>query len=142
MQWIIGITIGLHVVFGAWSANRAWVQVRSLDVDIPIGALRAGWTPRISVVTSGRTSATVYVTIVQDGRADTISVHSIGGHRDGFWDPRFISRTFSPRVSARQAERLTAGRAILRAEAHGRPQWLRTPPPVVREVPVIVASRS
>ena len=134
--------VGTVVVFGAWSANRSWTQVRSLDLSAPPGAVRTGWTPRISVVTSGRATITVYVTLVQGGRTDTISVHRVGAHRNGFWNPRFISRSFSPSVGAGQAARLSGGRATLRAEARGVAQWLRDPPPVVREIPIVVAPKS
>lgn len=139
MQWIIGMGVAAHVVFGLWSANRAWVQVRSLDIEIPPADVQPGWAPRVSVVTSGRVTVTVYVTLTQAGHTDTISVHTINRSRDGVWDPRFISRTFNPRVTSGFAERFANGRAVLRAEAQGRPQWLRTPSPVVREVPVIVS---
>jgi hypothetical protein len=32
--------------------------------------------------------------------------------------------------------RFASGAAVVRATAHGRPQWMRTPPPEVREVAV------
>ena len=72
------------------------------------------------------------LTLTQGARTDTIAVQTISGHRDGFWDPRFISRSFVPRVTPTQVAHFIAGRAVLRAEARGRPQWLREPPPVVR----------
>lgn len=142
MQWLIGMGIAALVVFGVWSANRAWVQVRSLDLEVPVADVQPGWAPRISVVTSGRVTVTVVLTLSQGTHTDTISMHTIDRSRDGFWDPRFISRSFSPRITPRLAERLASGRAVLRAEAHGQSQWLRTPPPVVREVPVLVLARS
>jgi hypothetical protein len=37
--------------------------------------------------------------------------------------------------------RFEPGTATLRATAVGRPQWLRVPPPTVREQPVIIQSQ-
>jgi hypothetical protein len=142
MQWFVGMGIAAPMVFGVWSANRAWVQVRSLDLEVPAADVQPGWAPRLSVVTSGRATVTVVLTLTQGAHTDTISMHTINPSRDGFWDPRFISRTFNPRVTPGLAGRLVSGRAVLRAEAHGRPQWLRTPAPVIREVPVMVVARS
>lgn len=139
MRLVVGLTIAVHVMFGAWSANRAWWQVRDLHVQAPSGAVRAGWRPLISVVTSGRKEVTVLVLLRQGVRTDTIAMHRIGGHKDGFWNPLFISQTFAPRVSRIQAGRFTEGPATLRVEAHGYPQWLRTPPPVIREILVRIA---
>jgi hypothetical protein len=133
------LTIAFVVVLGGWTAHRTWFQVRDLHVQAPPGAIRAGWRPLINVVTSGRKEVRVLVLLNQGERTDTIGVHRISGHRNGFWDPRFISQTFSPRVSRTQAGHFTEGPAMLRVEAHGYAQWLRTPPPVVREIPVRIA---
>ncbi len=142
MQWLIGMGIAAPVVFGVWSANRAWVQVRSLDLEVPVAEVQPGWAPRVSVVTSGPVTVTVVVTLSQGRHTDTISMHTINRSREGFLDPRTISRTFNPRITAALAERLAGGRAVLRAEAHGRPQWLHAPAPVIREVPVMVVVRN
>jgi len=69
IKWFVGFAISVHLLAGAWSADRAWKQVRSLEV-----------------------------------------------------------RVAGPEIAA--------GSAVVRAVASGRPQWLRSPPPVVREVPV------
>ena len=138
IKWFVGFVLAVHVLFGLWAADRAWTQVRRLEMSAtPV--IAAGSMARVDVVTSGRTPVTVVVTLTQGARTDTIAVQTISGHRDGFWDPRFISRSFVPRVTPTQVAHFLAGRAVLRAEARGRPQWLREPPPVVRELPVTIA---
>jgi hypothetical protein len=140
MRLIVGLTLAVHVIVGGWAANRAWWQVRDLYVSAPPGAIRPGWRPLIRVTTSGRKSVTVYVLLAQGARTDTIAVNRISGHKDGFWNPTFITRTFSPRVSRNQVSHFEAGLATLRVEAHGYPQWMRTPPPVIHEMPVHIAA--
>ncbi len=142
MQWLAGMGIAAPVVFGVWSASRAWIQVRSLDLEVPVADVQPGWAPRVSVVTSGSVTVTVVVTLSQGQHTDTISLHTINRSREGFLDPGTISRTFNPRITAGLAQRLTGGRAVLRAEAHGQTQWLHSPAPVVREVPVMVVVRN
>jgi hypothetical protein len=142
VKWFLGFVISMHVLAGLWSANRAWTQVRSLNVVVAGPEIAPGSAPRIEVVTSGRVTVRVFVTLVQGTRTDTIAVQTIGGHRDGFWDPRFISKSFAPVLTPTQLARYSTGPALLRVEARGRQQWMREPPPVVREVPVTLAARS
>lgn len=140
IKWFVGFIISVHVLAGLWSADRAWTQVRSLTVKVAGPEIGAGSAPRIEVVTSGRVTIRVFVTLVQGTHTDTLALQTIGGHRDGFWDPRFISKTFAPVLTPAQMARYSAGPALLRVEARGRPQWLREPPPVVREVPVTITT--
>jgi len=137
IKWFVGFVISVHILAGAWSADRAWIQVRSMAL-IAGPDIRLDSRPRIEVVTSGRVPVTVVLTLAQGTRTDTIAVQTIGSHRDGFWDPRFIERTFSPRLTPTQLSHFAQGTAVLRAEARGRPQWLREPPPVVRQVEVTI----
>lgn len=137
-KWFIGFVLAFGILVGGWSADRAWTQVRRLDL-VANPEIGAGSAPRIEVVTSGRVTVTVVLTLAQGVRTDTIAVQTISGHRDGFWNPRFITKTFYPRLTSAQMAHFTTGIALLRAEARGRPQWMREPPPVVREVPVTIA---
>jgi hypothetical protein len=139
VRLVIGLTIAAHVILAAWWVHGAWTQVRDLDVQAPPGAIRAGWRPLIRVVTSGRKDVRVLVLLEQGPRTDTIAVHRIGANRNRFWDLQFVSRTFSPRVSRTQAGHFSEGQATLRVEAHGDALWVRTPPPVIREIPVRIA---
>ncbi|MCX5754738.1 MAG: hypothetical protein NTX19_01260 [Gemmatimonadetes bacterium] len=137
IKWFIGFVISVHIMAGLWAADRAWKQVRSMSL-IAGPDLAAGSRTRIEVVTSGRAAVTVVLTLAQGARTDTIAVQRITAHRDGFWDPRFITRVFSPRLTPTQMAHFKAGAASLRAEARGGPQWLREPPPVICEVAVTI----
>lgn len=140
MKWFVGFIVAFGILIGGWSVDRAWKQVRDLELASS-PTVGVGSSPRIDVVTSGRAPVTVVLTLAQGTRTDTIAVQTIGAHRDAFWDPTFISRRFYPRLTTTQMSRFEAGAAVLRAEARGRPQWLREPPPVVREVAVTLAAR-
>ena len=136
-KWFVGFILAFGILVCGWALDRAWTQVRRLNL-VANREVGAGSAPRIEVVTSGRVTVTVVLTLAQGARTDTIAVQTISGHRDGFWDPRFITRTFYPRLTAAQMTHFAAGAAVLRAEARGRPKWMREPPPVVREVPVTI----
>jgi len=53
-----------------------------------------------------------------------------------FFDPRAKSATQQVVLNANHLAGFQPGEALLRATATGRPQWGRTPPPVVREMKV------
>jgi hypothetical protein len=137
IKWFVGFVISVHILAGLWAADRAWTQVRSMYL-IAGPDIGPGSRTRIEVVTSGRAPVTVVLTLEQGTHTDTIAVQRISAHHDGFWDPRFITRTFTPRLTPTQIARFTLGAALLRVEARGVPQWLREPPPVVRQVEVTI----
>ena len=64
IKWFVGFVLAVHVLFGLWSADRAWTQVRRLEMSAtPV--IAAGSMARVDVVTSGRTPVTVVVTLTQ-----------------------------------------------------------------------------
>ena len=137
MKWFVGFVVSFGILVGGWSVDRAWTQVRRLNLAAS-AEVGAGSAPRIDVVTSGRAPVTVVLTLSQGTRTDTIAVQTVGAHRGDFWAPQSVSRSFYPRFTATQMSRFATGSAVLRVEARGRPQWMRDPPPVVREVPVMI----
>jgi hypothetical protein len=133
---IMLITLVIHVVFGALSAWRAWVQVRSLDLQLTGPLLRGGTTARVDVVSSGRVPVDVSLEMIQGTHAETVGVARVPANGESFWDPRSrpasMAVVFTPEVLSHFA----AGPLLVRATARGRPQWLREPPPLVRELQV------
>ena len=131
---LILVILAALLIFGAISAYRAWVQVKSLDLIFPGAPLTAGSTVRVNVVTSGRVPVNVQLELIQGARAETLAVQRVFTHREPFWDFRSITAKMSVTLSPETFARLQAGPALMRATARGRPQWLRDPPPFVREL--------
>ena len=135
---VIIIVALVNLAFGAWSAYRAWVQVRRLDLRVLSANLRPGIPAVVQVVTSGRTPVDVRLELVQGSHTVMLATLRVMPSHDGFYDPRTRQGTMTPSFTAEFLAQFQPGPAVLRATAVGRPQWLRTPAPVVQEVPVVV----
>ena len=129
----------INVTVGVWAAYRAWVQVRRLDLAVVSTNLRPGVTSVVRVVTSGRTPIDVRLELVQGTHSELLADLRVSPSHDGFWDPRTRQGTMTPSFTSEFLAHFQAGPAIVRATALGRPQCTRTPPPVVQEIPVVVA---
>lgn len=131
---IIAIAI-VHFSLAAASGYRAIVQV----YDVTIGtspAIRPGHSLKVHVSTSGRTYVDVRVDLVQGGHTEKIGTTQVDSNDSFFYDPRAKRIAMSIVIPADILSRFTVGEATIRAEAVGRPQWLRTPPPTIDEVKV------
>ena len=130
------VFVGAFLIIGAISTYRAWVQVRYLDLRSSDRTLRVGSVVETDVVNSARTTIAVRLELLQGTHAETLDLISVRGNELGFFDPR--SRSASQRVvlTKEQLADFETGEAMLRATGTGRPQWGRTPPPVVREMKV------
>ena len=120
---------------GAVSSYRAYVQVRSLEIT-SAKKLTAGSEVNVVVTTSGRTTIDVKVALLQGDYSETLFVMNVRGNELGFFDPRPRHANQTAVLSLDRLERFRSGSAILRAVAIGRPQWMRLPPPTVREFAV------
>lgn len=138
-QRVILIVALLFATLGAWSAYRAWFQVRALDLRVMSPDVRPGLPVVVQVVTSGRTTVDVRLELVQGPRVEMLATLRVAASRDASLDPRTRQGSMTPAFTAAFLEHFQPGAAILRATAVGRPQWMRTPPPTVREIAVIVA---
>lgn len=126
--------LAVPVALGVLSGWRAWVQVRSLELRAPAPVLRAGSELRARVVTSGRTFVDLRLEMVQGARAETLAVRQVPKNRDAATDPRSRRDSLAVVLAPDVLERFRAGPVRVRAVARGRPQWLREPPPTVREL--------
>jgi hypothetical protein len=138
LKWIVVPFVCVHVVLASFSGYRAIVQVYSLDLRASGPTLRPGSTVTFDVASSGRVWVHVDVELRQGQRAETLAVHWIPTHTTPSYDPRTIRGHVELTLTPEQLARLEPGPAVVRATAHGRSQWLRTPPPVVRELGVNV----
>jgi len=130
------------LIAGAISSYRAYVQVRRLDIHVDGSTLAEGSGARADVVSSGRVPVTLRLELVQGTRAETLGEKIVPTRRDPFLDPRAVQGTLSVAVTAEVLARFAPGPALLRATARGRPQWLREPPPLVREAAVVIQNNS
>lgn len=133
--------IVVHVPLACWSGYRAIWQVQQLEVTAPQRALDAGAPIRVDVLSSGRASVDVVLEMIQGTHAETLGVRHVPAGRSPAYDPRFRHGEMSVVVTQELLARFTPGAAVVRATAHGRPQWMRTPPPEVRDVAVEIGQR-
>jgi hypothetical protein len=136
---VIVIVALVHVAIGGWSAYRAWVQVRLLELKVVTTTLRPGALSYVRVVTSGRTFVDVRLDLIQGSHTATLSDLRVAPSHDGFYDPRTRQGMMMPAFTTEFLAQFQPGPAILRATAIGGPQWLRTPPPTIQELPVVIA---
>jgi len=135
---ILIVIVSLYTVIALCSGYRAFYQVHSLVLTPANSQLRPGVAIATDLISYGRTSIEVKVELIQGQHAETISVENVPGNYLGFFDQRPIWKSHTASLSAQVLEHYNSGAALLRATATGRPQWTRLPPPVVREVPVLI----
>jgi hypothetical protein len=133
---ILVILTALFLLDGAVSSYRAWVQVFSLSLEVADTLVGPGSDVQVSVRTSGRTYVQVRVELAQSGRTEVLALEEVPKNGDAGLDPRPQRRVLMVALPPALWNRFRSGPAVLRATAIGRPQWLRTPPPTVREVAI------
>jgi hypothetical protein len=140
LRWITMPLLAVFAVLASISGYRAIVQVYSVDVDVPAQPLTTGSVVSTRVASSGRVHVTLRLELVQGARAETLAAKLIPSNRTASLDPRTRHGSISVVLTPETLARLEPGSATIRATGLGRSQWLRTPPPVVREVPVVVSA--
>jgi hypothetical protein len=132
------VVCSLFVVFGGWSGYRAIVQVKSLQIRPVDAVLQPGSTVAVDAVSWARTYVDVRLELVQDAHRETIGTQQIGTHGVPSLDPRWQRATLSVTLTRTVLERYHEGSAMVVATAIGRSQWMRIPPPTVREARVML----
>jgi hypothetical protein len=137
---IVGI-LGPFLIFGAISSYRAYVQVRRLDLHVPGQILQPDSLIQAEAVCSGRVPVTLSIELVQRTQTESLAAKVVPPSREPFFDPRTVRGELSVLLTPGMLERFAPGPALVRATARGRQQWMREPPPLVREVPVVIYDR-
>ena len=123
--------------FAGISGYRAIVQIYRVELRAP-DSLRAGSRVDVAITTSGRVIGSATLVLQQGKRIDTLVWHGVRNNHIG----TFISQSLNPFpvhdsvsvVIPREAlANFRAGPATLRAIGLGGSQWLRVPPPTIRE---------
>jgi hypothetical protein len=124
------------------SGYRAWVQVWSLDLTVQDARLHPGSVISASALTSGRVHVDLRLELLQDEHAVLLGEARIRTNRNPAMDPRPRRGELAVVVTDEMAQGWREGPARLRVTARGRMQFLREPPPEVRELAVAVAGDS
>lgn len=142
LRWFTIAVLSLFVPAACFSGYRALVQVKSLDIRTSGTTLGPGSRVAMDGVSWGRTYVTMRLMLRQDDRIDTLIVHELGTHGVPSLDPRWQAESDSVVLGADQLARYHDGEATLVATAIGRSQWMRVPPPTVRELRVSLRTES
>jgi hypothetical protein len=133
---LVIVLIAVHVPLACWSGYRAIVQVQRLELSAPDRVMRGGSGVSVGIVSSGRATVDVTLEMIQGGRAETLGTRRVQTGGSPAYDPRFRRDSLAVVLTSEQLARFSPGAALLRATARGRSQWMRTPRPEVRELPV------
>lgn len=130
------VLLSVYMVIGLIAAYRAYYQVRSLELQSGNSILRPGSSIQTTLVSYARTTVDVRLELIQGAHTETLATMRVPGNEWAFLDPRSRRASQTAMLTADVLNRFEAGTAQLRATAIGRHQWMRLPPPVVRELAV------
>ena len=135
---IIGF-VSIWLVIALISGHRAIWQVQKLQLEVPDETLRPGSPIAVRTQSSGRVNVRVILELVQGTQVETLATQRIESNHPTFI-PRWRRGKITHAIASTTLERFVPGSAVVRATAHGASQWLRTPPPEVREREVRLAN--
>src|ERR1041385_7190746 len=138
LRRVIVPLVAIHIILATWSGYRAVVQVFSLDVLVPAAIVHDQSMVGFRATSSGRVWVTERVELIQGSHSETLIATRVPSTVNPSYNPRPVRATQSVPVSADFIDRFAAGPAPLPATAVGRPQWLRPPPPTVREMAITI----
>src|ERR1043165_866564 len=140
LRRFFGLVVFALIAIGAVSSHRAYIQVRSLELNAP-HSLSAGAMVETAVVSSGRGPVDVDVDLIQGSHTERLFSLHVRGNELGFFDPRTQHGSQSMTLTSAVLAKFQPGAARLRSVATGVEQWMRLPPPTVRELDVEVTPR-
>jgi hypothetical protein len=141
LRWVILPLLAVHVTLASISGYRAIVQIYRLDIRASDTRLRPGTALGFDLITSGRAESGAQLALIQGTIVETLAVRYLPRNGNASYDPRPQRGSATVILTAAQLAAFTPGPAIVRATAYGSMQWLRTPPPTVRERRVEIVAR-
>jgi hypothetical protein len=141
LRWIILPLLTVHVALATFSGYRAIWQIWRFDLHVSDAVLRPGVTVGFDLVSTGRVEADAQVELIQGSVAETLAVKFLPRNANASYDPRPQRGVASVVLTPPQLAAFKPGPALVRATAYGSMQWLRTPPPTVREQRVTIVPR-
>ena len=123
-----------NLVLALVSGHRAIWQVQRLDVRASAPVLHPGTRLAAAIQSSGRAPTAVVLELVQGEHAELLGEKGLPGNRNPAMN--FLPRRDSVVVfvTAEVLSRFAPGPVTVRATGLGSSQWLRVPPPEVREL--------
>jgi len=129
----------VQLPIGALSSYRAWVQIKSLTLSTSSTTLAPGVVVRSDLVSWARTESDARIELVQGKHVTMLGEVYLPRNHEPVFDPRPQRGSVVVTLEPAMLAAFEPGAAVLRASAVGRPQWLRVPPPTLREQPVTIA---
>ena len=133
LQWIVLPLVSVHLILATFSGYRAIWQIRRLDLRMNSTALGPGSVVGLEVESWGRAEADAQLELIQGAVAETLATTFLPRNHLAVYDSRPQRGAASVVLTTAKLARFTTGPAILRATAYGSMQWLRTPPPTIRQ---------
>ena len=133
LRWIIAPFLAVHIALATFSGYRAIWQIHRLELQASGAVLQPGSTVGFELASWGRTEADAQLELIQGAVAETLAVKFLPRNHVASLDPRPQRGTVSVVLTPSTLAQFTSGPAILRVTANGGMQWLRTPPPTIRE---------
>ena len=133
LRWIVLPVLAVHLVLVTFSGYRAIWQIRRLDLRASGNVLYPGDTVGFVLESWGRTEADAQLELIQGTVSETLATRFLPRNTNASYDPRPQRGSASVVLTPAMLTRFGPGEAILRATGYGSAQWLRTPPPKVRE---------
>ena len=139
LRWIIVPLVAVHVVLAMFSGYRAIWQIWRFDLRVTDTVLRPGATLGFELVSTGRAEADAQLELIQGAVSETLAVKLLPRNANASYDPRPQRGMASVMLTPVMLARFAGGPALVRATAYGSMQWLRKPPPKIREQRVTIA---
>jgi hypothetical protein len=133
LWWIVTPFVVVHVVLASISGCRAIVQVYRVDLRAD-AVLHAGSRIEWGYVSSGRVASDAELELVQGRLRVSLDTLLMDANLNRSYDPRSRHAARIVLIDARSLAAFAPGPVVLRATGYGNMQWLRTPPPVMREL--------
>jgi hypothetical protein len=128
------LLVGTYLVIGLFATWRSYYQVHSLDLQTDSAVLRPDSTISTRLVSYARNKIDVRLELIQDSHSEIIASELVLSNEWALLDPRIRSSSQTIVLSQEILDHFEARPIRVRVTATGRPQWGRTPPPVVREL--------
>ena len=134
LKRVCQVFVATYLVIGAFATWRSYYQVHSLDLQTDNTVLRPGSMITTNLVSYARNRIDVRLELIQGNHLETLSAHQVLSNEWALLDPRIRRASQTVTLSQDLLNRFEAKPVLMRVTAFGRPQWGRTPPPVVREL--------
>ena len=135
---VLLVSIVVQLPIGAMSSYRAWVQIKDLTLTTTSAVIAPGVLVRADLVSWARTESDARIELVQGRHVEMLGEVYLHRNHEPVFDPRPRHSAVVVMIRPAHLAGFSTGPATLRASAVGRPQWLRVPPPTLREQAVTI----